>query len=67
VDESPRWQGLYLYNLACYYAIPGDRDKALASLERAFTLRNELIEWSKSDTRLASLHGDPDYRNLVYG
>jgi hypothetical protein len=67
LDESPRWQGLYLYNLACYYAIPGDNSQALANLRRAFRLRSELIEWSKSDTRLASLHDDPRYQSLVYG
>ena len=67
LDESPRWQGLYLYNLACYYAIPGDAARALANLKRAFALRNELIEWSRSDARLASLHDDPGYKNLIYG
>lgn len=67
VDESPRWQGLYLYNLACYYAIPGDSAKALFNLQRAFALRNELIEWSKSDARLASIKTDPGYNNLIFG
>lgn len=65
LDNSPHWQGLYLYNLACYYMIPGDQTKALANLARAFELRPELIEWSKSDSRLVGLHQNQEYDDLV--
>jgi hypothetical protein len=67
LDESPRWQGLYLYNLACYYAVPGDLDRVFDCLRQAFSRRSELIEWSKSDARLAAVHADPRYHSLVYG
>lgn len=65
LDDSPRWQGLYLYNLACYYMIPNDMENALASLGRAFALRPELVDWSKSDSRLVGLHNHSGYHELV--
>jgi hypothetical protein len=65
LDESPVWCGANLYNLACHYALIGDKDKALALLTQALALQPQLAEWSKQDTDLALLHKDPAFRALV--
>ena len=35
LDESPPWQGQCIYNLACYYALTGDKAEAIRNLERS--------------------------------
>jgi hypothetical protein len=65
LDESPTWQGQSLYNLACFFALGGEKDKSLENLSQAFTLSPDMIEWSKEDTDLASLWDEPRYQALV--
>ncbi|HEU5100701.1 MAG TPA: DinB family protein, partial [Roseiflexaceae bacterium] len=55
-------RGEALYNLACFYSSSGQIDKALALLPEALRLRPDLIEWSKEDADLVSLHGLPAYQ-----
>jgi tetratricopeptide (TPR) repeat protein len=62
--EAP-FIGSYAYNLACFYALEGEREQALNRLRQAFELRPSLIEWSKQDSDLESLRDDPDYVALV--
>jgi hypothetical protein len=57
-------RGEALYNLACFYAVSGQADRALALLPEALRLRPDLIEWSKEDTDLVSLHSLPGYQAL---
>jgi tetratricopeptide (TPR) repeat protein len=57
-------RGEALYNLACFYSISGQLDKALALLPEALRLRPDLIEWSKEDTDLVPLHDLPAYQAL---
>ncbi len=64
MDDSPTWRGMTLYNLACAYALGGDKEKALTHLREGLELNPGLLEWSKQDTDLVSLHGDPAYRAL---
>ncbi len=64
LDNSPDWQGTQKYNLACYYALAGDADQALALLKESLSLNPDLTEWSKQDTDLVSLHDDPRYQAL---
>jgi tetratricopeptide (TPR) repeat protein len=59
---APR--GEALYNLACFYATSGQADKALALLPEALRLQADLVEWSKEDPDLVSLHGLPAYQAL---
>jgi tetratricopeptide (TPR) repeat protein len=64
LDDSPRWVGVVRYNLACYLALAGEKNKAIELLSEALRLHPGLIEWSKQDTDLASLHGLPGYERL---
>ena len=64
VADWPEWYGSTRYNLACFYALSGQTDKAIAELREALQLRPDLLEWSKQDTDLASLRDDPAYQAL---
>jgi tetratricopeptide (TPR) repeat protein len=59
---APR--GEALYNLACFYAVSGQADQALALLPEALRLQPDVVEWSKEDPDLVSLHGLPAYQAL---
>ena len=64
VADWPERYGVARYNLACFYALGGQPEKALHELREALQLRPDLIEWSKQDTDLVSLHDDPAYQAL---
>ncbi len=53
-----------IYNLACFYAISNQPDKALALLPDALRQEPGLVEWSKQDPDLVSLHSLPAYQAL---
>lgn len=65
LDESAYWQAQSLYNLACYYALSGEKEKSIENLSQAFSLSSDMVEWSQSDTDLSSIWDDPGYRALV--
>lgn len=65
-DDSKEWQGSIHYNLACYYAQIGERDRALGELKEGLRLDPALTEWSKKDPDFAALRDDPGYLGL-YG
>ncbi len=60
-DES---RGIANYNLACFYAKTGQKSLALELLSSALKLAPSLVEWSKEDTDLVSLHDEPEYQAL---
>jgi tetratricopeptide (TPR) repeat protein len=64
VADLPEWYGSARYNLACFYALSGQTDRAIAELREALQLRPDLLEWSKEDTDLASLRDNPAYQAL---
>lgn len=64
IDDSPEWRGEHIYNHACMLAINGRRAEALPLLREALAANPSLLEWSKQDSDLVSLHGDPDYEAL---
>jgi tetratricopeptide (TPR) repeat protein len=64
LDDSPDWQGVTIYNLACHYALSGEREKAIAKLGEALQLNPDLTEWSKQDPDFASIREEPAYRSL---
>lgn len=64
LDSSPDWQATQKYNLACYYALAGDKDKALELLKESLSANPDLVAWSKEDPDLASLRDDPRYQAL---
>ncbi len=64
LDPDPNWQGNIQYNLACVYALSGEKDKALRTLKQALALNPGLLEWTKEDGDLSSLRQEPDYLAL---
>ena len=63
-----------LYNVACTWALLGEKDLALDCLKRDLEenpmsqgARDKQKEWARSDPDLASLRGDPRFRALVGG
>jgi tetratricopeptide (TPR) repeat protein len=64
LDESPSWIGVVRYNLACHYALIGQKEKAIEELRRALDLNPGLTEWSKEDPDFASIRGEPGYQQL---
>jgi tetratricopeptide (TPR) repeat protein len=64
LDDSPNWRGVTIYNLACHYALSGEREKAIAKLGEALQLNPDLTEWSKQDPDFASIREEPTYRSL---
>ena len=60
-DQEP----LIFYNSACTFAVLGDNDRALDLLGQAVTLGWCDREWIQNDTDLATLRGDPRFRELL--
>nr|WP_201391793.1 rhodanese-like domain-containing protein [Ktedonobacter sp. SOSP1-85] len=56
--------GVTIYNLACFYAKNGLPEKALSLLPEALKRRPTLLEWSRRDSDLASLHSNPAFQAL---
>jgi serine/threonine protein kinase/Flp pilus assembly protein TadD len=54
-----------LYNLACFYAVQGEPDDAIACLEKAVGLGFGLKGWIEHDPDFNSLHGDPRYEAIL--
>jgi len=65
LDDGPVWQGTVRYNLACHYALLGEKTRAIHELRGALALNPALAEWSRSDPDLESLHGEEDYERIV--
>jgi hypothetical protein len=49
------------YQLACYYALGGDRTKALEHLKIGVDRNPELKDWATKDSDLDSIRDDPSY------
>jgi hypothetical protein len=62
--DWPEYYGRARYNLACFYALSGQTELALAELRAALQLRPSLIEWSQQDSDLVSLRAEPAYQAL---
>ncbi len=54
-----------LYNVACVYAIEGQKDEALKCLERAIDKGYGHREWIEHDSDLNSLRSDPRFKSLL--
>ncbi len=56
--EVPEWvKGGFLYNLACFYALQSQLEKAATILRQALTLAPDLKEFSLTDSDLNALRG----------
>jgi tetratricopeptide (TPR) repeat protein len=60
LDEHPDNPSM-LYNLACFEALAGHDDDAIAHLTRAIELRPAARDWAVQDDDLASLRDRPDF------
>ena len=65
LDDDPTLQGTALYNLACHYALMGEKDKAYEKLAQSLRLYPALKKWAPQDTDLVSLHGEEQFESLV--
>jgi predicted TPR repeat methyltransferase len=50
-----------LYNTACFEALAGRRDDALAHLGRAVELSPQTREWAAGDSDFDSIRDDPEF------
>lgn len=64
LDSSETGRGRNLYNKACSYALAGRSSQAIAMVKEAVKLAPNLLEWSKGDSDLDSLHEDPDFKAI---
>jgi hypothetical protein len=53
------------YNIACCYALMGEKEQALKWLERALNLGFRDLRHAQTDEDFASIRNDPKYRDLV--
>jgi tetratricopeptide (TPR) repeat protein len=53
------------YNIACCYALLGDKESALRWLEKAFAMGFRRLENAQTDTDFQSLHDSPRFLKLV--
>jgi len=54
-----------LYNAACAYSVMGDRDGAIALLERAVKNASGNLAWIEGDSDLDNLRGDPRFQAII--
>ncbi len=65
LDPSDEWQGTGLYNMACAWALLGEKEKALELLEKGLRLAPRLAGWSREDSDLELLHGTPEFEAVL--
>lgn len=53
------------YNVACLYAVEGERDRAFATLQECIEMGFGNLEWIAQDPDLASLRDDVRFQRLV--
>ncbi len=64
LEGLSEWRNVARYNLACFYALTGQTEQAVAALRESFKINPDLIKWSKQDTDLVSLRRDPGFQAL---
>jgi tetratricopeptide (TPR) repeat protein len=67
MDESPSWLGVCQYNLACFYSLSGQIEKAIRGLKEALQLNPELTDWSKQDPDFDPIREQPDFLAIYDG
>jgi tetratricopeptide (TPR) repeat protein len=64
LEDTPKWHANATYNLACYYALAGQKAPAITKLGEALKLDPGLTEWSTQDADLASIRDEAGYKAL---
>jgi len=54
-----------LFNLACYYAVTGQKESALRWLEKAIRHEPAVKRWAEGEPDFAPFRNDPRYKELV--
>lgn len=54
-----------LYNLACYYALAGEKENALSWLGRSLRMDRSLLDELQDETDFDSLRTDADFQHLI--
>jgi tetratricopeptide (TPR) repeat protein len=63
--ESHKEVPVVLYNLACYYALAGEKELALSWLGRALRMDRSFTKLIPKETDFDSLRHDPDFIHLL--
>lgn len=63
-DPDPAWQSQVVYNLACQYALSGDRKTAVAKLRQALIIDTGLLEWSQQDPDFNAFRDNPEFQAI---
>ena len=63
-DQSPSWQSEVVYNLACQYALSGDKETAIARLRLALNHDPSLLDWSRQDPDFDAIRQDPAFQAI---
>ncbi|HYF31744.1 MAG TPA: hypothetical protein VD993_11555 [Chitinophagaceae bacterium] len=53
------------YNIACCYALIGDKEQALTWLDKSFAMGFPSYTHAQADADLKSLHGDPRFKKIL--
>ena len=53
------------FNLACYLALTGERDRPLGLLRRAVTVEESYRDLARKEEDFSSLRDDPEFRRIV--
>jgi tetratricopeptide (TPR) repeat protein len=61
-DPAEPWN---YYNLACYYSLNGDKQKAVENLEKAFEKGYDNLEHAKIDSDLESIRNMPEFDAII--
>ena len=56
---------IFLYNLACVYALAGSTDEAIDHLDKAIQNGLAQREWLENDSALDSIRGEPRFQALL--
>ncbi len=64
LDDSHKWQGTNIYNLACAYALAGEAGRAIELLTEALKLNPDLKDWSTHDPDFNCIRDLTGYKEL---
>ena len=65
LDTRPKSVPTRLFNLACYLALDGERERSLSLLRRAIRSDDSYRSLAREEEDLLSLREDPEFRRIV--
>ncbi|NPV56753.1 MAG: ClbS/DfsB family four-helix bundle protein [Anaerolineae bacterium] len=64
IGDSGLWRGTLIYDAACFWALAGEKVRALELLVKGLELAPNLKAYAKQDGDLDSLRGEPAYQAI---